>query len=72
MSDDLVIIMIEVETDLLREVEKVLKPYGMTPEQVAVEFLYFCVNPAHPHESDGASLAMEKRAGRKRVKCTPF
>lgn len=46
MSDDLVIIMIEVETDLLREVEKVLKPYGMTPEQVAVEFLYFCVNPA--------------------------
>jgi len=37
---------IEVDCDLLRQVEKVLKPYGLTPEQVIVDFLNFCVNPA--------------------------
>ncbi|MDO5153681.1 MAG: hypothetical protein Q4D50_10045 [Eubacteriales bacterium] len=46
MSDNLVTIMVEVDSDLLTEVEKVLKPYGLTPEQAVVDFLNFCVNPA--------------------------
>lgn len=41
MVDDLVTIVIEVDADLLREVEKALKPYDMTPEQAAVGFLRF-------------------------------
>ena len=46
MNDNLVTMVIEVDCDLLRQVEKVLKPYGLTPEQVIVDFLNFCVNPA--------------------------
>ena len=46
LNDNLVTMVIEVDCDLLRQVEKVLKPYGLTPEQAIVDFLNFCVNPA--------------------------
>ena len=39
-------IIIEVDSDLLREVEEILMPYGLTPEDAAVLFLKFCVHPA--------------------------
>ncbi len=51
MSDNLVTIMVEVDSDLLTEAEKVLKPYGLTPEQAVVDFLNFCVNPATRDEA---------------------
>ena len=46
LLDDFVTMVIEVDRDLLQQVKKVLKPYGLTPEQAIVDFLNFCVNPA--------------------------
>ena len=46
MENELVSIEIEVDMELLREVEKVLLPYRITPEQAVVMFLKFCANPA--------------------------
>lgn len=45
MDDGQVTVTIEVDTELLAQVTKLLKPYGMTPEDLIVKFFEFCVAP---------------------------
>lgn len=45
MDDGKVTITIEVDADLLAQVTEMLKPYGLTPEDAAVQFFEYCVNP---------------------------
>lgn len=45
-ADWLVTITIEIDADLLAQVTEVLKPYGLTPEDAAVRFFEYCVDPA--------------------------
>ena len=65
LDEDIATIVVEVEDDLLREAEKVLRPYGMTPEQAAVEFFRFCVKPATRKKAMALLLQCKKRADRK-------
>ena len=53
-------IIIEVDSDLLREVEEILMPYGLPPEDAAVLFLKFCVHPATKEKA--ASMILEWQA----------
>lgn len=45
MDDGKVTITIEVDAELLAQVTEVLKPYDLTPEEAAVQFFEYCVNP---------------------------
>lgn len=45
MDDGKVTITIEIDAELLEQVTEVLKPYGLTPEDVVVQFIEYCVDP---------------------------
>ena len=45
MDDGKVTITIEVDAELLAQVTEVLKPYGLTPEEAAVQFFKYCADP---------------------------
>lgn len=45
MDDGKVTITIEIDAELLEQVTKVLKPYGLTPEDAVVQFIEYCVDP---------------------------
>lgn len=45
MDDGKVTITIEVDAELLAQVTEVLKPYGLTPEEAAVQFFEYCADP---------------------------
>ena len=36
---------IEIDAELLAQVTEVLKPYGLTPEEAAVQFFEYCADP---------------------------
>lgn len=38
-------ITIEIDAELLAQVTEVLKPYGLTPEEAAVQFFEYCADP---------------------------
>ena len=45
MDDGKVTITIEINAELLARVTEVLEPYGFTPEDAAVQFFEYCVDP---------------------------
>ena len=45
MDDGKVTITIEIDAELLAQVTEVLKPYGLTPEEAAVQFFEYCADP---------------------------
>ena len=45
IDDGKVTITIEIDAELLAQVTEVLKPYGLTPEEAAVQFFEYCVDP---------------------------
>lgn len=45
MDDGKVTITIEIDAELLAQVTEVLKPYGRTPEEAAVQFFEYCADP---------------------------
>ena len=40
-----------VDADLLEKVRRILKPYGLSPEDAVVIFLKFCVDPETRQEA---------------------
>ena len=44
MDDGKVTITIEIDAELLVQVTEVLKPYGLTPEEAAVQFFEYCAD----------------------------
>lgn len=57
MDDGKVTITIEVDAELLAQVTEVLKPYGLTPEETAVQFFEYCVDP----KTQGHAIKLLKR-----------
>ena len=50
MDDGKVTITIEIDAELLAQVTEVLKSYGLTPEEAAVQFFKYCADPkTHDH-----------------------
>ena len=45
MDDGKVTITIEIDAELLAQVTEVLKSYGLTPEEAAVQFFEYCADP---------------------------
>lgn len=45
MDDGKVTITIEIDAELLTQVTEVLKHYGLTPEEAAVQFFEYCADP---------------------------
>ena len=45
LDDGKVTITIEIDTELLAQVTAALKPYGLTPEEAAVQFFGYCAAP---------------------------
>lgn len=45
MDDGKVTITIEIDAELLAQVTEVLKSYGLTPEEAAVQFFKYCTDP---------------------------
>ena len=45
MDDGKVTIPIEIDAELLAQVTAALKPYGLTPEEAAVQFFEYCADP---------------------------
>ena len=45
MGDEKVEVTIKVDADLLAKVTELLKPYGLTPEDLVIKFLEYCVDP---------------------------
>ena len=45
MDDGKVTITIEIDAELLAQINEVLKPYGLTPEEAAVQFFEYCADP---------------------------
>ena len=45
MDDGKVTINIEIDAELLAQVTEVLKPYGLTLEEAAVQFFEYCADP---------------------------
>ena len=45
MDDGKVTITIEIDAELLVQVTEVLKSYGLTPEEAAVQFFKYCADP---------------------------
>ena len=45
MDDGKVTITIEIDAELLAQVTEVLKSYGLTPEEAAVQFFKYCADP---------------------------
>lgn len=45
MDDGKVTVTIEVDAELLAQVTELLRPYGMTPEDLVVKFFEYCVDP---------------------------
>ncbi len=45
MDDGKVTITIEIDAELLAQVTAALKPYGLTPEEAAVQFFEYCADP---------------------------
>ena len=44
MDDGKVTITIEIDAELLVQVTEVIKPYGLTPEEAAVQFFEYCAD----------------------------
>lgn len=45
MGDEKVTVTIKVDADLLAQVTELLKPYGLTPEDLVIKFLEYCGDP---------------------------
>ena len=45
MDDGKVTITIEIDAELLAQVTEVLKSYGLTPEEAAVQLFEYCADP---------------------------
>lgn len=45
MGDEKVEVTIKVDADLLAQVTELLKPYGLTPEDLIIKFFEYCVDP---------------------------
>ena len=45
MDDGKVTITIEIDAELLAQITEALKPYGLTPEEAAVQFFEYCADP---------------------------
>ena len=45
MDDGKVTITIEIDAELLAQVTAALKPYGLTPEEAAMQFFGYCADP---------------------------
>jgi len=45
MGDEKVEVTIKVDADLLAQVTELLKPYGLTPEDLIIKFIEYCVDP---------------------------
>lgn len=45
MDDGKVTVTIEVDAELLAQVTELLRPSGMTPEDLVVKFFEYCVDP---------------------------
>lgn len=45
MDDGKVTITIEIDAELLAQVTAALNPYGLTPEEAAVQFFEYCADP---------------------------
>ena len=45
VDDGKVTITIEIDAELLAQVTEVLKSYGLTPEEAAVQFFKYCADP---------------------------
>lgn len=44
MGDEKVEVTIKVDADLLAQVTELLKPYGLTPEDLIIKFIEYCVD----------------------------
>ena len=51
MDDGKVTVTIEVDAELLAQVTELLRPYGMTPEDLVVKFFEYCVDPKTKNQS---------------------
>lgn len=49
-----------VDSDLLKQVRLVLRPYGLTPEDAIVLFFKYCVNPETQQEAIELLLKWKK------------
>ena len=45
IDDRKVTVTIEVDAELLAQVTELLKPYSLTPEDLVIKFLEYCVDP---------------------------
>lgn len=45
IDDGKVTVTIEVDAELLAQVMELLKPYGLTPEDLVIKFFEYCVDP---------------------------
>jgi len=45
MDNGKVTITVEIDSELLAQLTEILKPYGLTPEYVMVQFIEYCVDP---------------------------
>lgn len=45
MDDGKITVTIEVDAELLAQVTELLRPYGLTPEDLVVKFFEYCVDP---------------------------
>lgn len=45
MDDGKATVTIVVDTELLAQVTELLKPYGLTPEDLVIKFFEYCVDP---------------------------
>ena len=61
MDDGKVTITIEIDAELLAQVTEVLKPYGLTPEEAAVQFFEYCADPKTQGHAIETSQNMERR-----------
>lgn len=66
MDDGKVTITIEIDAELLAQVTEVLKSYGLTPEEAAVQFFKYCADPKTQDHAIKTSQKMERGTGSSR------
>lgn len=59
------IVEIQVDAELLKQLEKIIAPMGLTPEMLIVKFFEFCVNPATQEQA--TSLLLKWKAEQEAV-----
>ncbi|MCG4469841.1 hypothetical protein L0P50_13160 [Lawsonibacter sp. DFI.6.74] len=67
MDDGKVTITIEIDAELLTQVTEVLKHYGLTPEEAAVQFFEYCADPkTQDHAIKLLKMWKEEQEGQER------